>query len=271
MRLASYTLTTATCCVGKEKKRKTAALAAIVVPKGKKMKVLTHRPRYIEPTVVPEFGEEASSTAEARQVAPIMQSVKELIVVPKVPTVTPTEAKDGAVKEPIAKKVLELQEILSPPAEVKLLKVQKAPTATPKRRRMANVLDAVLETAEALSSGPIKKVAEAAKVQAKAEAKPAAPIETKVVVPEDKTDQQALVAGMEEGQEATERAKSPAPEAIVEDADYIYRHASVKKLSEEEVLEARHYARKLKYPKGALVFNDTTVSRTTKKYSFAER
>jgi hypothetical protein len=28
-------------------------------------------------------------------------------------------------------------------------------------------------------------------------------------------------------------------------------------LSEEEVLEARHYARKLKYLKGALVFNDT--------------
>jgi hypothetical protein len=28
-------------------------------------------------------------------------------------------------------------------------------------------------------------------------------------------------------------------------------------LSEEEVLEARHYARKLKYTKGALVFNGT--------------
>jgi DNA-binding ferritin-like protein len=132
-----------------------------------------------------------------------------------------------------------------------LLKVQKAPAATPKRRRMANVLDAVLETVEALSPGPIKKIAEAAKVQAKAEAEPAAPIETKVVVPEDKTDQKALVAGMKEGQEATERAKSPAPEAIVEDADYIYRHASVKKLSEEEVLEARHYARKIEISEGS--------------------
>jgi hypothetical protein len=46
---------------------------------------------------------------------------------------------------------------------------------------------------------------------------------------------------MAEGQDAAERAKSPAPEAAVEDADYIYRHASGKKLSEEEVLEARHY------------------------------
>jgi ornithine carbamoyltransferase len=61
---------------------------------------------------------------------------------------------------------------------------------------------------------------------------------------------------MAEGPDAGERAKSPAPEAAVEDADYIYRHASGKKLS-EEVLEARHYARKLKYPKGALMFNDT--------------
>jgi hypothetical protein len=48
-----------------------------------------------------------------------------------------------------------------------------------------------------------------------------------------------------------------APKAPVEDVDYIYRHASGKKISEEEILEARHYAQKLKYPKGALVFNDT--------------
>jgi phosphosulfolactate phosphohydrolase-like enzyme len=54
-----------------------------------------------------------------------------------------------------------------------------------------------------------------------------------------------------------ERAKYPASEAPVEAADYIYRHASGKKLSEDEVAEARHYAQKLKYPKGALVFNDS--------------
>jgi hypothetical protein len=47
------------------------------------------------------------------------------------------------------------------------------------------------------------------------------------------------------------------PEAPIENVDYIIRHASGKKLSEEEVLEARHYERKLKYPKGALVFNGT--------------
>jgi hypothetical protein len=152
---------------------------------------------------------------------------------------------------------VKMPEILSPPAEAKLPKMQKAPAVTPKRRRMANVLDVVLETIKALSPRPIKKIAEAAKVQVEAEAEPAAPIETKVVTPEDKTDQQASDAGMAEGQDAAERAKSPAPEAAVEDADYIYRHASGKKLSEEEVLEARHYAQKLKYLKGALVFNGT--------------
>jgi hypothetical protein len=38
-------------------------------------------------------------------------------------------------------------------------------------------------------------------------------------------------------------------------ADYIIRHASGKKLSQEDILGARHYTQRLKYPKGALVFN----------------
>jgi hypothetical protein len=82
------------------KKRKTSALATTIVPKGKKVKVLTHRPRYIEPAVVPEFGEGTSSTAKTKQATPIMQSAEELIVVPKVPTVGPAEAKDDTVEEP---------------------------------------------------------------------------------------------------------------------------------------------------------------------------
>jgi hypothetical protein len=48
------------------KKRIIAASATTDAPKGKKMKVLTHQPRYIEPVVVPEFGEGTSSTAEAK-------------------------------------------------------------------------------------------------------------------------------------------------------------------------------------------------------------
>jgi hypothetical protein len=82
------------------KKRKVVASATTDVPKGKKVKVLTHRPRYIEPTVVPKFGEGASSTTEARQAALIVRSVEEPTLVPKVPTVGPTEAKNNKAEEP---------------------------------------------------------------------------------------------------------------------------------------------------------------------------
>jgi hypothetical protein len=82
----------------KGKKWKTAASATTAVPKGKKMKVLTHRPRYIETAIVPEFDEGTSSTAEAEQAAPAAWSVEGSIVVPKVPTVGLAEAKDDAAK-----------------------------------------------------------------------------------------------------------------------------------------------------------------------------
>jgi hypothetical protein len=120
------------------------------VPKGKKMKVLTHRTRYIEPVVVPKFGEGTSSTTEAKQAAPTVQSAKESIVVPKVPTVGPAEAKDDTAREPKLEETMMMPKILSPPAEAELPKMTKAPATTPKRRRMASMLDAVMETRKSL-------------------------------------------------------------------------------------------------------------------------
>jgi hypothetical protein len=46
------------------KKRKAATSAISATPKGKKIKVLTHRPRYIETARVPKLAERTSSTAE---------------------------------------------------------------------------------------------------------------------------------------------------------------------------------------------------------------
>ena len=66
---------------------KTAASATTVVPKGKKIKVLTHWPQYIETVVVPEFGEGTSFTVEVEQAAPAARSAEGSIIVPKVPTV----------------------------------------------------------------------------------------------------------------------------------------------------------------------------------------
>ena len=92
---------------------------------GQKGEGSDHRPRYIKPAAVPEFGEGASSTAEARQAAPIAQSAKEPIVVPKVPTVGPAEARDDKAEEPQVEKVIKAPEILSPPIEANSPKIQK--------------------------------------------------------------------------------------------------------------------------------------------------
>jgi hypothetical protein len=212
---------------GQGKKRKTVASVTIVVPKGKKVKVLTHRPRYIEPAILPEFGEGASSTAEARQAILVVQSIEEPTVVSKVPTFGPAEAKNDKVEGPQVGKMIKMPEILSPPTRVDLSKMLKAPAATPKRRRMASVLDTVMETTKALTPAPIKKVVEVAKGQAKAEAEPTVPIETKV-------DQQTADISMAAGQDMAEKAKPSVPEALVEDIEYIFRHALGKNYSKKK-------------------------------------
>jgi hypothetical protein len=71
------------------------------------------------------------------------------------------------------------------------------------------------------------------------------PTETDPVVVEEKETEQI----------ASEKVKTPAPKASKESTEYIIRHALGKELFQEEMLEARQYAQKLKYPKGALVFN----------------
>jgi hypothetical protein len=151
---------------GQGKKRKAAALAtpAEPVPKaaGKKMKVLTHRPRYIEPTVVPEFGGEASSAAETKETIPPVQRTEEPAIMPKAPSVELVETKADKDKAEKSKteEVTKMPEILSPSTEAIAPKTQKSFATTPKRR-MANVLDVVLETAKTLNPAPFRKTAEA--------------------------------------------------------------------------------------------------------------
>jgi hypothetical protein len=148
--------------------------------------------------------------------------------VPKVPIAGSVEAKDDAAGKPELEKAVMMSKIMSPPVEAELPKVIKAPAITPKRRRMASVLDVVMETTKALTPAPTKKTAEAATAQAEAEAGPSVPIETKPATPEDKAEQQTSDTGMTERQVVTEKAKSPAPEAPSEDVNYIIRHASGK-------------------------------------------
>jgi hypothetical protein len=123
-----------------------------------------------------------------------------------------------------------MPEVLSPSTEATVPKVQKSSVATPKRRRMANVLDVVLETARTLSSTPSRKIVEASKVQpntetkqakveavtiqAETEAGPSVPPKTEPTVIEEKAIEQI----------ACEKIETLAPEASKESIDYIIRH-----------------------------------------------
>jgi hypothetical protein len=235
---------------------KAAALATSSepAPKRKKLKVLTHRLRYIEPAIVPEFGGETSSAIEAKGPA-LTKKIEEPAAMPKT----------DKIEEPRTEETKTL-EVLSPSAGVEVPKTQKGLAATPKRKRMASVLD-VLETIKA-SSSTLGKIAKASKAQIETEAKvteaeatlsqadaEAGPSEP---VKEKSSETREKAAGEEAiKQILLEKVVAPTPEASSEVLDYIIRHASGKRLSEEEIFESKHYVRELKYPKGALVFNGT--------------
>jgi hypothetical protein len=78
--------------------RKVAASAAPSepAPKSEKLKVLTHRPRYIESVVVPEFGGETSSSAALKDPIPSTQKAKEPTTMPKHPR--PSKLRQRLVK-----------------------------------------------------------------------------------------------------------------------------------------------------------------------------
>ena len=75
-----------------------------------------------------------------------------------------------------------------------------------------------------------------------AEAGPSAPIKEYV--------SEATPLTLEE-ENAPKKVKPHAPEVLAEKLDFIVRHASGKQLSKEQIAEAKHYARDLKYPKGS--------------------
>jgi hypothetical protein len=131
------------------------------VPKGKKLKVLTHRPCYIEPAVVPEFGGETSSVAEPREPAPPTQKAEEPAIMPKAPSVelVETEVNKDKTEKSKTEEVTKMPGILSPSSEATALKAEKSSATTPKRRRMVNVLD-ILETTDSISPAPTGKVAD---------------------------------------------------------------------------------------------------------------
>jgi hypothetical protein len=122
------------------------------VPKSKKLKILTHRPHYIEPAVVPEFSEGTSSAVKTKETIAPVQRTEEPTIMPKVPSFELVETKvdKDKVERSKTKEVSKMPGILSPSIEATTLKAEKSSAITPKRRRMVNVLD-ILETTDSIS------------------------------------------------------------------------------------------------------------------------
>jgi hypothetical protein len=231
MLLGLCTLTTATHHGGRREKNapsgKDVASAALSepAPKRKMMKVLTHRPLYIEPATVPEFGGETSSATTTEEPA-LTQRIEEPAAMPKV----------IKIEEPRIEET-KISGVLSPSAEVEVSKTQKGLTVTPKIKRMINVLD-VLETiktssstSEKVAKASITQVetktkpteAEATTSQADAEAGPSVPAKEKSSEIGEKTAEEEVIE-----QILPEKSTAPTPEALKENTEYITRHASGK-------------------------------------------
>jgi hypothetical protein len=166
-----------------------SAASSKPVPKRKKVKVLTHQPRYIEPAIVPEFGGETSSAIEAKGLA-LMQRIEEPAAMPKA----------DKIEEPRTEGT-KTSEVLSPSAGVEAPKTQKDQAATPKRKRMASVLD-VLETIKTSSPTP-GKIAKASKTEIETETKLT---EAKAILSQADAEARPLVPAKEKSSETGEKA-----------------------------------------------------------------
>jgi hypothetical protein len=153
----------------------------------------------------------------------------------------------------------------------KSAQVSKIPAVTPKRRRMASVLDVVMESTKvptpastevpSMSEKNIKETTEAV-IRVEAETGPSVPTKTGHVELVEKDTEQgpsnAAKAPLPLEEERTSKeSKFSATEASTGGLEFIVHHAAGKKLSEEQVAEAVQYAKDLKYPLGSLVFNGT--------------
>jgi hypothetical protein len=194
------------------KKRRAAASVISNTLKPKKVKVLTHRPKRNEIAEEPRPTERYSAPESSH------------------PAVA--EARMESAEEPKLKIAAEQPKVLSSLQEIELPKVQKIASVTPKRRRMASVLEAVMESTKALTPAPteapsvedenIKKSAEAGMTQVVAEAGPSAPAETRPSEAIEKgaeTRPSDVAKGplLLENERATEESESPTPGAFTEE------------------------------------------------------
>ena len=192
---------------------------------------------------MPEFTGETSSATEAKKptnpatppaAAEITETLKRIeleepkVLLPETKEVAeaPSTEKMEEVKKPTEEKT---SEVVSPAANVETVKNQKVPAVTPKRKRMANVLD-VLETIKS-SSTPPKKAAAIPETTTEISDTKAPEQETEA---EAGSSEPAKIKSLETEEEKitkptfVEEIGVIAPEASSKVRDYIVRHASGK-------------------------------------------
>jgi hypothetical protein len=236
-------------------KRKIAASTSSSTPKPKRAKVLTHRPKRIGTADVPKLIESAWAAPLPTEIVPTMS----------------IEASTDPVKEPESKKATEQPKVLSPPAVTRLPKPSSTTIATPRKIRMASVLDAVLESVKA----PVSASAEASSEKSE-DAREKITASTTTALGEAKPSKVVPIGLVEES--VPEKSKSPTLEAPLHgDLENIVRHSSGKQLSLEQIAEVEHYAKELKYPEGPwctegmMKTTSSTVCPTVRRLMFAAR
>jgi hypothetical protein len=177
---------------------------------------------------VPKLIEKVETVPLATEMAPVMS----------------IEARVEPVKEPESKKAVEQPKVLL----TVLLKLSATATTTLKKRRMASVLNAVLESMKTppptSAEAPGGKIEDAREVVTTSISSVHAEAGPSEATPEKLVEESPL-----------ERPTTPSPKAPPQsDLNYIVRHASGKQLSAEQVAETQHYSKELKYPKGSLVY-----------------
>jgi hypothetical protein len=178
------------------KKRKASTSTTYSVSRSKKVKVLTHRPRRIETTDVPKLSERVATVTDTGRSMP-------------------AEAKSKPVEVPKLEKMTEQLKALSPPCTTELPKPSSIPAVTPMKRRMASVLDVVMESVKTYTPATTevprteakvsKKSDEAGMAQTISEAGPSG------VPAEARPSESAPIILEKEG--ASKKFKSPAPRA----------------------------------------------------------
>jgi hypothetical protein len=180
------------------RKRKTATSASSSASKAKKVKkVLTRRPRRIETADVPKLIKGAETAPSALELGHVM----------------PIETCIDPAKEPKSEKAAEQLKVLSPATTTELLKPSSISASTPRKRRMASVLDVVLESVKTSAPAFVEAPSEQIK-----DAREAATATATNVPAEAGPSETAPIALVEES--APEKSKSPASEEPHKELDF---------------------------------------------------